>query len=235
MPVSLFYRQDSTLIYFDVEKIKDMENVEKAYLLIAGDKEEQFNDEIHCNLNQYLTEEEWEKCSSLHEKTEFHAKEKNKVYIDITVKFQAIALGIVKNRGLILSEIGCPIDHCEIHLIYINGVGQSCYKSSFYEQELIVSSTQGRSKSSWILTKNSQVITFFIKNSLTYEITVHLENSPNARDFLNDTRMITILPGKISLIMPYAFSKYTRVAVTSDHHCILAKIWFQTQRVSNDR
>lgn len=103
-------------------------------------------------------------------------------------------------------------------------------KNKFYEKSIFLSSCN-KAVTPWILTSNSKVISLYIKNNSEKEIMVYLQNSPNAKDVVNDDQRIAIAGFETKAIIPYYFSKYTRLVAISDCNEIKSKIWFQTQLI----
>ncbi|MEM5769319.1 MAG: DUF6385 domain-containing protein [Bacillota bacterium] len=78
-------------------------------------------------------------------------------------------------------------------------------------------------------TEDARTITAFVKNTGGVPVTLFLQNSPNGLDFTDDPRELTLNAGEIGYLIPYIFSKYTRVAVKSAQPGAVY-LWLQMQR-----
>jgi hypothetical protein len=77
--------------------------------------------------------------------------------------------------------------------------------------------------------QNAHTVTVFVKNIGDAPIKAYLQNSPNGADFVNDKQILELEAGDIGFLIPYAFSKYIRLAVTG-RRCGRAQVWVQMQQ-----
>ncbi|MGV8980204.1 DUF6385 domain-containing protein [Clostridium sp.] len=82
-----------------------------------------------------------------------------------------------------------------------------------------------------INTSLTKTVMYFVKNIDIYEITAHLQVSPNGIDFINEPTVITLDSNILKFIVPCIFSKFTRVAVKNIYsgETSRVKIWYQAQ------
>lgn len=78
-------------------------------------------------------------------------------------------------------------------------------------------------------TRDARTVTVFVKNTGEAPVVVSLQNSPNGLDFTQDAQQLHLEPDQIGYLVPYIFSKYTRVAIHSDR-AGTACLWFQLQK-----
>lgn len=79
-----------------------------------------------------------------------------------------------------------------------------------------------------VLTQRAQVITVFVKNIGGGTVSMFLQNSPNGTDFVNDQQILTLEGGNMGYLVPYIFSKYTRLAATGSCDGKV-QVWTQMQ------
>lgn len=104
----------------------------------------------------------------------------------------------------------------------------SIIDGSFCEITSLLQISTGDSFSTNILTKNARAITVFVKNAGNNPIVISLQNSPNGLDFTDDPQQLELNADETGYLVPYIFSKYTRV-VAKSAHTGAAHIWFQMQ------
>ena len=105
--------------------------------------------------------------------------------------------------------------------------------SCFNEYVSIMQFGIGANYSNNYPTKEARTITVFIKNTGEYPIVAFLQNSPNGLDFTQDPQILQLQADETGHLVPYIFSKYTRVMIHSDQPGT-ACIWFQLQNFSCD-
>lgn len=78
---------------------------------------------------------------------------------------------------------------------------------------------------------NAGLVTAFIKNTGPCRLTLLLQNSPNAHEFIDDPQRLELDPGQTGYLVPYIFSKYIRVSAAAEGPGSLC-LWLQTQNNS---
>lgn len=106
--------------------------------------------------------------------------------------------------------------------------GKGVINGSFCEYTALLQIVAGESYTDNFLTHNARAITVFVKNIGENPITVSLQNSPNGLDFTDDPQQLELSVNKTGYLVPYIFSKYTRV-VAKSAQTGAAHIWFQMQ------
>jgi hypothetical protein len=139
-----------------------------------------------------------------------------------------IASGFVENNGIVLRNIKY-LYYPKLILIYYQDKIYPSYECGFFEKKLSLSGYVNRVESPWIFSGISDTITFFVYNNSNEDITVHLENSPNAIQHVDDPQKICVHPDQTIDIVPYKFSKFIRLVANSERGKIDCKLWFQTQ------
>ena len=116
-----------------------------------------------------------------------------------------------------------------------NGTGNSkppqgaCLSGScFNEYASLMQVDIGVNYSNNYPTKEARTITVFIKNTGEAPIVASLQNSPNGFDFTQDAQQLELQADQIGYLVPYIFSKYTRVAINGNQPGT-ALLWFQFQ------
>jgi hypothetical protein len=109
--------------------------------------------------------------------------------------------------------------------------GPSVISGCFSEYTAQIKIMSGEGFSANYLTKNARAITIFAKNTGESPIVISLQNSPNGLDFSDDPQKLDLIPNETGCLVPYIFSKYTRVTAKSAQTGA-ARIWFQMQNHS---
>jgi hypothetical protein len=78
-------------------------------------------------------------------------------------------------------------------------------------------------------TQNARTITVFVKNTGGNTIRVHLQNSPDGTEFVDDPQILELAPGETGTLVPYLFSKFIRAVIEATEESS-AFIWFQIQQ-----
>lgn len=118
---------------------------------------------------------------------------------------------------------------CCGHMNHTNGA--SVINGSFCEYTSLLQISSGKSYTDNFPTDNANAITIFVKNIGPNPITVSLQNSPNGLDFTDDPQQLELAVSKTGYLVPYIFSRYTRVVAQSTQ-ASTAYIWFQMQNHS---
>jgi len=229
--ISMMKFDQLALIYFPVDEIPNADMVENAYLLFKTDRNKSTMEEVHCYLNDKIDPKYLNKLN-IGFSDQYCNSYDDSVLIDITENFHLFTSGMIKNKGLIVELGDNNLYSCQLQLIYKKEIiAPKCRCMRFFEKELIISSSQDRAVSPYFLSANSSTITFSIHNLGHHAINVYIQNSPDAKIFVNDALTIVVNPHETGLLMPCKFTKYTRIIATSTHRCIVAKLWYQTQLI----
>ncbi len=216
------------LLYFDVDQIGDPDGIYKAQ--IYNTRSGRRDGEAEVFLNEHLSYEDEEyieqrRCTSV------RASNASDLLCDVTQIVQALASGCVPNKGILIRYHG----YIRGPRLVIHGYDDAIYPRgcrSFFEKELLISSFRDRAASPWFYSGDSSAITFFIENLTHDEIHIHIENSPNRENIVDDAQTLCIPPRCTQDIVPYKFSKFIRVTgITERHSRIAYKLWFQTQLI----
>lgn len=229
--ISIMKFDQMALIYFAANEIPNADMVENAYLLLKMGRNKNTVEEVNCYLNENVDLKYLNRLN-----TGFRDQYRNfyedNVLIDITENFHLIASGMIKNEGLIVEFGGNNLYSCQLQLTYKKDIiAPNCRCMRFFDKELIISSYQDMVVSPCFLSANSSVITFSIQNLGHHAINVYIQNSPDAKVFVNDAQTIVLNPNETGLLIPYKFTKYTRIVATSAQNGIVAKLWYQTQLI----
>ncbi|MDD3569995.1 MAG: DUF6385 domain-containing protein [Lachnospiraceae bacterium] len=231
VPIYMAKFNKEALIYFEVDEVEDADMVEAAYLLLKANGKRNSTKEIQCYINNKIDVKSLNnlytifsnKCSCLCE---------NSVALDITEDFYLLTCSGVTNNGLIVECGDNDIYSCQLQVVYRGEIiYPSCTCMGFFEKNLILSSFKDKAISPYFFTATCSSITFSIHNMGEHPVSVNVQNSPDAKLFVNDTHTLVLLPNETGLIIPYNFTKYTRIVVTSENKCIITKLWYQTQLI----
>ncbi|MGE4214253.1 MAG: DUF6385 domain-containing protein [Anaerotignaceae bacterium] len=231
VPISMAKFNKQALIYFAVDEIYDADMVEAAYILLKMNRYKNSGEEIQCYLNDEIEVESLNNFNTGLSNRYCYLREDN-VILDITENFHLLTSGMVKNNGLIVEFGDSDIYSCQLQLVYRREIIFPVYNCmGFFEKELILSSFKDKAISPYFLTATSETITFCIHNMGEHPVNVNLQNSPDAKLFVNDAQTLVLLPHETGLVVPYKFTKYTRIVVTGTNKCIVTKLWYQTQLI----
>ena len=106
--------------------------------------------------------------------------------------------------------------------------GPSAASGNFFEYKTLLPVHAGENSTVSFPTANARIITVFAKNIGMQPLTVSLQNSPDAINFTDDPQQLQLTAGQTGHLVPYIFSKYTRVKANSDQPGSVF-IWFQMQ------
>gem|GEM_PF-949276 len=231
VPISIIKFNDLALIYFAVDEIFDADKVESAYILMEIDRYKNPEEEIPCYLN-----DKFDLKSLNNYNTRFGNRYDNScegnMLVDITESFHLLTSGMIKNNGFIVELGNKNLLSCQLQLIYNREIIVPVYSCmGFFEKELTLSTWHNNIKSPWFLTSNSSAVTFIVRNKGYYPINICIQNSPDTEVFVNDAQTFVLMPNETKLMVPYIFTKYTRVFVTSTYGGVLAELWYQTQLI----
>lgn len=231
VPISMAKFSTQALIYFEVNEVENADMVDNAYLLLKMNPYKNPEEEIHCYLNDKIDIKSLNNPDTgLNNRYSYLCEDS--VVLDITESFHLLTSGVVKNNGMIVDFGKGEIYSCQLQLVYRREIIYPSYScKGFFEKELMLSSFKDVAISPYFLTAVSSTITFSIHNMGRNPVIVYIQNSPDANIFVNDTHPIELLPNETGLIVPNKFTKYTRIAVTSQENCIFTKLWFQTQLI----
>ena len=231
VPIYMAKFNKQTLIYFEVDEFKNADMVETAYLLLKVNGNRNSTEEIQCYLNNKIDVKSINNLYTIFS-NRYSDLRQNSVALDITEAFHLLTCGGAKNNGLIVEVGGEDIFSCQLQLVYRSEIIYPSYSCmSFFEKKLLLSSFKYKAISPYFLTSTSSTITFSIHNMGKHPVSVNIQNSPDAKVFVNDTHTLVLLPNETGLIVPYNFTKYTRIVVTSENKSIFTKLWYQTQLI----
>ncbi len=225
IPISLIKRNNLHLLYFDETQIASQDKIESAFIVV--DKFRNQAKDIKISINKYLPSDDLKLFHQRIPKTIKYDCE-NSILADITEVLKMIVSGYTKNNGIVLENLSY-ISNPRLVLQYRSDKIYPDYDCIFFEKELNLSAYAHSLTSPWFFSGRSTTITFFICNQGQDEVKIHLQNSPDALGFVDDAQMIIACPMEIVDIVPYKFSKFTRLMICSPRRKIKCKIWFQTQ------
>lgn len=232
VPISMAKFSNQALIYFEIDEVENADMVETAYILLKLNPYKNPEEEIHCYLNDKIDVKSLNNPFTGLSNRYSYLREDN-VIIDITENLHLLASGVVKNNGLIVEFGNSDLYSCQLQLVYRREIIFPAYSCmGFFEKELILSSFKDKAISPYFFTATSSNITFSIYNMSKHTVSVNVQNSPDAKLFVNDAQTLVLLPNETGLIVPYKFTKYTRVVARSEENCIVIKLWYQTQLIS---
>lgn len=231
VPISMAKFNKLALIYFAVEQICDADLVETAYISFRINRNINPEEEIHCYLNDKIDVKSLNNSNTELGNRYSYLCEDN-VILDITENFHLLTSGMVKNNGFLVEVGDSDLYSCQLQLVYRREIIFPVYSCmGFFEKQLILSSFKDKAISPYFLTATSSTITFCIHNMGKHPVNINIQNSPDAKLFVNDAQMLVLLPDETGLIIPHKFTKYTRIVVTSANKCIVTKLWYQTQLI----
>ncbi len=230
IPLSIINKYDDYLIYFDKDDIESPDKIDKAYII--SDDKYRLGNTVGVYLNDDLQKEDIDLLISKQRKTSF-SRNSGIVVADVSDIVKQIAGEIVPNKGILIENLR-GLDNIRLRLVYNQNIiiYPECHKV-FFERELLLNRYARFAESPWFYTGLSKTITFFAQNLGKSGVTVHLQNSPNARVALDDPQELEVLPGQTVDLVPYKFSKFTRMVAEADKRHIALKIWFQTQLMNH--
>lgn len=227
LPVSIISNSDLHLLYFDVDEIDNPDSIQSAYIVVDRDHQFDKDGEISVSINDRLSEADFMSLRQ-QKKASRGFSYGSEVLTDASDAVKMIATGYVENNGIVLRT---PNNLCNPRLMicyHQKKIYPNC-EGDFFEKELRLSSCSRRIESPWFFSGLSKTITFFVENIGCSEFTIHLENSPNAIQHVDDAQRITVHPGETVDIVPYKFSKFIRLIAHSDNRNVALRLWFQTQ------
>ncbi len=217
------------LVNFSLTEIDNLSKVENAYLLLKLDRN--YEEELPCFLNDSTDYKSLYGFQTSQKERYYNLYDVNKM-IDITENFHLLLSGMKNNRGIVV-EIGeSELYGCQLQLTYKKEViSPQCYCNPFFSKKLFISSRSNQALSPFFLTAYSSMVTYCIHNLGNNEVTLHIQNSPDTKECINDKQSIILLPNSSGTIIPMIYTKYTRILITSAQPNILVKVWFQTQLI----
>jgi len=221
--------EQNILICFNTDDISDTSRIKKAYIILECDRKLDLTKKLSLNssMDSFNLDN---KRAETGLNTDKSLYELYKNYIDITEDFHLIVSGVVENNGFILNRSNLKKASFKLYFTYIENIIIPDFREcSFSEEDFIFSSFEGIIISPWFLTKDTRVVSFYIKNLSREDITINVQTSPNAKDFVNDTKSKIISPAHTTIIAPGVFSKYARIVIHSNYKPIVSKVWFQAQ------
>lgn len=231
VPIYMAKFSNQTLIYFEVDEVENADMVETAYLLLKVNGYRNATEEIQCYLNNKIDVKSLNNLYTIFSNKCSHLCE-NTVALDITESFHLLSYGGETNNGLIVESGDYDIYSCQLQLVYRREIIYPCSSCmGFFEKKLILSTFKYKAISPYFFTATSSTITFSIHNMGKYPVSVNIQNSPDTNLFVNDTQTLVLLPNETGLLIPYNFTKYTRIVVTSENKSIFTKLWYQTQLI----
>ncbi len=230
IPLSVINKCDVYLLYFNLSDIETPEKIDKAFVI--HDEEYSTNEAMEVCLNDMLSDKDIEFLNSKKQKKIGSLEYSGKIAADVSEIVKQIIGKKNINRGILLMNIK-RLRNPRLKIIYHKDIiyPQSC--SSFFDKELNISIYDKSIESPWFYSALSQTITIFAQNNGSNKITINLQNSPNAKLFVNDPQEIVIIPKQTVDIIPYKFSKFIRLVANSTNNNINLKMWFQTQLMNH--
>lgn len=228
VPIYMAKFNKEALIYFEIDEVENADTVEAAYLLLKVNGYRNSPDEINCYLNDKIDVKSlYNPCTIFGNRYRYLSQDS--VALDITETFHLLTSGAVKNNGLVVEFGDYDMYSCELQLVYRREIIYPSSCMGFFEKNMILSSFKEEAVSPYFFTATSSSITFSIHNMGKHPVSVKIQNSPDAKLFVNDTHTLVLLPNETGLIEPYNFTKYTRIIIRSENKCIVTKLWYQTQ------
>jgi len=227
IPISIIRRDGAYLIYFDVCNIDNPKKIEAAYIKTKRSNHGDNGQEISVFINDRLSGED----SILLRKYKQTVQEDSydyRIIADVSEAVKMIAAGHVENKGFILKNVKQLYDP-RLTLCYYRNRIYPCPEYGFFEKKISLFSYTLSQESPWFYTGMSDTITFFVNNKGDSDITIHIQNSPDTVRSVKAAQRIHVPPGETADIIPYRFSKFTRLAVNSEEGRINCDVWFQTQ------
>lgn len=229
VPISLTNFDTFSTIYFELGDIPQYHMVESAYLFLKVDGV-MTGGGFHCYLNEgynYGPEND----SLTNKSFGYQNYNENEIMIDISEIYYALASRMIENNGIILEYGDNYFYSCQMIVVYRQEIiAPGCKGKTFFEKKISVSSRENSAESPFFLTANATTVTFCVSNLGNDPIVVSIENSPDARNILQDPQRIEILPNVMGVIIPTYFTKYVRIRVTSVYNGIVSEVWYQSQQ-----
>ncbi|MEA4841969.1 MAG: DUF6385 domain-containing protein [[Clostridium] symbiosum] len=229
VPISLTNFNTFSTIYFELEDIPQYQMVESAYLFLEVDGD-MTGTGFRCYLNEgynYGLQND----SFANRSYDYQHYNENEIMIDISEIFFALASRVKENNGIIIEYGDNYFYSCQMIVVYRQEIiAPKCKGMTFFEKKISVSSSGNNAVSPFFLTANATTVTFCVSNLGDYPIVVSIENSPDARNILEDPQRIEILPNVMGVIIPTYFTKYVRIRVTSNYNGIGTEVWYQSQQ-----
>lgn len=226
IPLSVINRQDFTLLYFDLNDVKTPERIDKAYILsnnYCGDVAEK---PVEVFINDSLSEEDYEFLNDSLKGARTYGQSGN-VIADISENVKMLVSEYIPNWGITIKK---QLQNPRLMITYHKDtIYPNCECNSFFDKEIFLSGYNHNIQSPWFCTAYSQTITFFAQNAGCNDIAIYLQYSPDRVRSVNDPQQLIIRPEETVDIIPYKFSKFTRMAAHSEHRQIALRMWFQTQ------
>ena len=223
IPISMLKKNGAYLIYFETCKINEPNKIESAYIKARQPK---------CNkavvsINENLSEEDKILLQKYKQSPPGDGCDYN-ILANVSDVVKMIASGYVENKGFLLEGVKY-LCNPRLTLCYSRDKIYPGAKSSFFEDKIRLLSYAKNQESPWFYTGRSDTVTFFVHNKSGDSIVIHLENSPDSVRIVKDAQKIHVQPEETVDIVPYKFSKYTRITASSEKPEIDCDIWFNTQ------
>ena len=226
VPLSAINKQGFTLLYFDIQYIETPEKIDKAYILVDSDSGES-RKLADAFLNDALSSQDSESLHASLGRAKIN-DQSSEIAADVSEIVKMLATEYVLNNGMAVHKT--YLKNPRLMVTYKRDIiCPRCNCNGFFENEIIISGYNQRAETPWYKSAWSHTITFYVENLGKRDVTVYLQNSPNGKNAVGDPQRLTLAPGQTADIIPYKFSKFTRLVADSTRRNVALRVWFQTQ------